>query len=145
VKFRTMTDTRTATGEPSDERQLPLRAVAAPRSLDELPGGERAARTCRSSDRGLPSSTWRCTARASAVTTCAQITGWTGGCALTWDEKFAHDVWYVDHRSFRLDAAILARTVKQVVSGHGVSAPGHATMEPFRGSGSSAAGDGASA
>ena len=66
------------------------------------------------------------------------ITGWTqvnGRNALTWDEKFALDVWYVDHRSTRLDIEILGRTVSQVFSGHGVSAPGHATMEPFRGSG----------
>jgi lipopolysaccharide/colanic/teichoic acid biosynthesis glycosyltransferase len=67
------------------------------------------------------------------------ITGWTqvnGRNALTWDEKFALDVWYVDHRSPRLDLEILGKTVSQVFSGHGVSAPGHATMEPFRGSGS---------
>jgi sugar transferase EpsL len=65
------------------------------------------------------------------------ITGWTqvnGRNALTWDEKFALDVWYVDHRSTRLDLEILGRTVSQVFSGHGVSAPDHATMEPFRGS-----------
>ena len=65
------------------------------------------------------------------------ITGWTqvnGRNALTWDEKFALDIWYVDHRSTRLDVEILVRTVQQVVSGTGVSAPGHATMEPFRGS-----------
>ncbi len=65
------------------------------------------------------------------------ITGWAqvnGRNAVTWDEKFALDVWYVDHRSTRLDLEILAKTVSQVFSGHGVSAPGHATMEPFRGS-----------
>ena len=65
------------------------------------------------------------------------ITGWTqvnGRNALTWEEKFALDVWYVDHRSTRLDLEILGRTVSQVLGGQGVSAPGHATMEPFRGS-----------
>jgi lipopolysaccharide/colanic/teichoic acid biosynthesis glycosyltransferase len=64
------------------------------------------------------------------------ITGWAqvnGRNAVTWDEKFALDVWYVDHRSLRLDVEILGKTVSQVCSGHGVSAPGHATMEPFRG------------
>jgi sugar transferase EpsL len=64
------------------------------------------------------------------------ITGWTqvnGRNALSWDDKFALDVWYVDHRSTRLDVEILAKTVRQVLGGHGVSAPGHATMEPFRG------------
>ena len=65
------------------------------------------------------------------------VTGWTqvnGRNELTWDEKFALDVWYVEHRSTRLDLEILGRTVSQVLSGQGVSAPGHATMEPFRGS-----------
>jgi lipopolysaccharide/colanic/teichoic acid biosynthesis glycosyltransferase len=65
------------------------------------------------------------------------VTGWTqvnGRNALTWEEKFALDVWYVDHRSTRLDLEILGRTVSQVLGGQGVSAPGHATMEPFRGS-----------
>jgi sugar transferase EpsL len=65
------------------------------------------------------------------------VTGWTqvnGRNRLTWDEKFALDVWYVDHRSTRLDLEILGRTLSQVLSGQGVSAPGHATTEPFRGS-----------
>ncbi|MFI5054074.1 MAG: sugar transferase [Acidimicrobiia bacterium] len=65
------------------------------------------------------------------------ITGWTqvnGRNALSWEEKFALDVWYVDHHSLRLDCKILAKTVGQVLKGEGVSAPGHATMEPFRGS-----------
>ena len=65
------------------------------------------------------------------------ITGWAqvnGRNAVTWDEKFALDVWYVDHRSTRLDVEILGKTVSQVFSAHGVNAPGHATMEPFRGS-----------
>jgi lipopolysaccharide/colanic/teichoic acid biosynthesis glycosyltransferase len=66
------------------------------------------------------------------------ITGWAqvnGRNALTWEEKFALDVWYVDHRSFRLDLKILARTVLQVPRREGISAEGHATMPPFRGSG----------
>jgi lipopolysaccharide/colanic/teichoic acid biosynthesis glycosyltransferase len=68
------------------------------------------------------------------------ITGWAqvnGRNAVTWEEKFELDVWYVDHRSTRLDFEILGKTVSQVFSGHGVSAPGHATIEPFRGSASS--------
>jgi lipopolysaccharide/colanic/teichoic acid biosynthesis glycosyltransferase len=65
------------------------------------------------------------------------ITGWAqinGRNAISWEEKFRLDVWYVDHRSLRLDVEILTKTVSQVFSGRGVSAPGHATMEPFRGS-----------
>ena len=67
------------------------------------------------------------------------ITGWAqvnGRNAVTWDEKFALDVWYVDHRSTRLDLQILGKTITEVFGGEGVSAPGHATMEPFRGSAS---------
>jgi sugar transferase EpsL len=64
------------------------------------------------------------------------LTGWTqvnGRNALSWEDKFALDVWYVDHRSVRLDLEILARTVREVLTGRGVSASGHATMEEFRG------------
>jgi lipopolysaccharide/colanic/teichoic acid biosynthesis glycosyltransferase len=62
------------------------------------------------------------------------ITGWAqvnGRNALDWNERFALDVWYVDNRSFLLDAKILLMTVAAVVQREGVSAEGHATMEPF--------------
>jgi lipopolysaccharide/colanic/teichoic acid biosynthesis glycosyltransferase len=65
------------------------------------------------------------------------ITGWAqvnGRNALTWEEKFALDVWYVEHASFLLDLRILFLTVLAVVQRCGVSAPGHATMKEFRGS-----------
>jgi lipopolysaccharide/colanic/teichoic acid biosynthesis glycosyltransferase len=64
------------------------------------------------------------------------ITGWAqvnGRNAITWDEKFALDVWYVDHQSFRLDLAILWRTLRSAVSRHGISAAGDATMPKFTG------------
>jgi sugar transferase EpsL len=64
------------------------------------------------------------------------ITGWAqvnGRNSIDWEEKFALDVWYVDHRSFMLDLRILCMTAASVVSGSGISHPGHATMEPFRG------------
>ncbi len=57
--------------------------------------------------------------------------------ALTWEEKFALDVWYVDHLSPVLDLRILFLTVGQVLGGQAVSHVGHATMPPFRGSTSS--------
>ena len=66
------------------------------------------------------------------------ITGWAqvkGRNLLTWDEKFRLDVWYVDHRSFALDVKILAMTIGAVLRGHGISAPGAATMPPFEGNG----------
>jgi sugar transferase EpsL len=71
------------------------------------------------------------------------ITGWAqvnGRNALTWDERFRLDVWYVDHRSLRLDLEILAKTVSTVLHGRGVAAPGIATMEPFRGNAPSSGG-----
>src|SRR5262249_9921716 len=64
------------------------------------------------------------------------ITGWSqvnGRNALTWDEKFALDVWYVDNRSLQIDLQILQKTIGQVVTGEGIAHPGVATMEPFRG------------
>ena len=65
------------------------------------------------------------------------LTGWAqvnGRNTLTWEEKFAYDVWYVDHLSWRLDMAILARTAGRVLGGHGVAAPGQATTTAFGGS-----------
>ncbi|HET7584809.1 MAG TPA: sugar transferase [Gemmatimonadaceae bacterium] len=65
------------------------------------------------------------------------VTGWAqvnGRNALTWEEKLALDVWYVDHRGTALDLRILLRTLKQVIVRHGISHQGHATMERFRGS-----------
>jgi len=62
------------------------------------------------------------------------ITGWAqvnGRNAVDWDERFAMDVWYVDNRSLLLDARILWLTISTVVKREGVSAEGHATMEPF--------------
>jgi lipopolysaccharide/colanic/teichoic acid biosynthesis glycosyltransferase len=66
------------------------------------------------------------------------ITGWAqvnGRNAIDWEEKFRLDVWYVDNRSFWLDLKILWLTVSQVLRRQGVSADGHATMPPFKGSG----------
>jgi len=65
------------------------------------------------------------------------ITGWAqvnGRNALTWQQKFALDVWYVDHWSLWLDFQILARTAWKVLKREGVNQPGHATVEYFRGS-----------
>jgi lipopolysaccharide/colanic/teichoic acid biosynthesis glycosyltransferase len=66
------------------------------------------------------------------------ITGWAqvnGRNALSWDEKFKLDIWYVDHQSFWLDMKILGMTVLQVVARRGISAEGCVTMPEFLGSG----------
>jgi sugar transferase EpsL len=65
------------------------------------------------------------------------ITGWAqvnGRNALTWNQKFALDVWYVDHGSLLLDLRILLLTAFHVIRRSGVSSPGNATMERFMGS-----------
>jgi sugar transferase EpsL len=65
------------------------------------------------------------------------ITGWAqinGRNDLSWEEKFALDIWYVDNWSMRLDLIILARSVSKVLHGSGVSRLGHATTEKFTGS-----------
>jgi sugar transferase EpsL len=66
------------------------------------------------------------------------ITGWAqvnGRNWLTWEEKFAMDVWYVDNQSLILDLRILCLTVRQALTREGISAPGHSAMPPFAGSG----------
>jgi lipopolysaccharide/colanic/teichoic acid biosynthesis glycosyltransferase len=64
------------------------------------------------------------------------ITGWAqihGRNSLDWDQKFALDLWYVDHHSFSLDLRILARTIWQVLRRDGIAQEGHATMPEFLG------------
>jgi len=64
------------------------------------------------------------------------ITGWAqvnGRNALSWKEKFELDVWYVDHRSMRLDLTILTMTAWRVLRRHGISSRQHATMPEFMG------------
>ena len=65
------------------------------------------------------------------------LTGWAqvnGRNALTWEEKFKLDVWYVDHRSFLLDLRILLLTVAAVFMRQGISSESSATMPEFKGS-----------
>ncbi|MFN3724719.1 MAG: sugar transferase [Allosphingosinicella sp.] len=65
------------------------------------------------------------------------LTGWAqvnGRNALSWEEKFALDTWYVDNRSFWLDLKIILMTAASLVRPHGISAEGSATMPEFMGS-----------
>ena len=66
------------------------------------------------------------------------LTGWAqvnGRNAISWEEKFAYDTWYVDNQSFWLDVRILWRTAGRVLGRRGIAAPGEATMPAFRGNG----------
>lgn len=65
------------------------------------------------------------------------LTGWTqinGRNALSWEQKFAYDLWYIDHRSLWLDIRILLLTALRVVRREGINAAGDATMPEFMGS-----------
>jgi lipopolysaccharide/colanic/teichoic acid biosynthesis glycosyltransferase len=65
------------------------------------------------------------------VTGLAQIRGRN---VLSWPERFAADVEYVERRSLRLDACILTHTITSVLRREGITAPGEVTMSPFQGS-----------
>ena len=65
------------------------------------------------------------------------ITGWAqvnGRNAISWEEKFKYDVWYVKNQSFWLDMKIIWMTIKKVIAREGISADDHATMPKFSGS-----------
>ena len=64
------------------------------------------------------------------------ITGWAqvnGRNAISWEQKFAYDVWYVDNVSLSLDVKILLKTIQKVFKREGISSDSSATMEPFKG------------
>ena len=145
-KFRTMTDTRDANGRllPDAERLTPLGRVLRATSLDELPEllnvlrGEMSLVGPRPLLMQYLNRYNKEQARRHDVL--PGITGWAqinGRNALTWEDKFRLDVWYVDHRSFGLDLKIIALTLFKVLRREGISQPGHATAEEFMGSDSS--------
>ena len=142
IKFRTMKDVRDSSGNllPDEQRLTRLGCFLRRTSLDELPElinvlkgemslvGPRPLLT-QYLDRYTPEQARRHEVKPG-------ITGWaqiSGRNALTWEEKFKLDVWYVDHRSFWLDAKILLLTLWKVLRREGINQPGHATMEEFRG------------
>ena len=143
LKFRTMTNQRDANGEllPDAQRLTPFGRWLRSSSIDELPGllnilrGEMSfigprpllmqymplysPEQARRHDVKPGFSGW------------AQINGRN---AITWEEKFRLDVWYVDHQSFWLDLQIFVITIWKVLRREGISAAGEATMAPFTGS-----------
>jgi sugar transferase EpsL len=141
LKFRTMTNLRDEQGRllPDEKRLTPLGKFIRSTSLDELPelvnvlAGEMSLVGPRPLlmqylDRYTPEQARRHDVKPG-------ITGWAqinGRNAITWEEKFAMDVWYVDHRSLRLDLQILLTTALKVFRRDGISAPGHATMSTFQ-------------
>jgi len=142
IKFRSMSNVRGADGEllPDEERLTPFGNRLRRFSLDELPTLWNVVRGDMSLvgprpllvqylDRYTPEQRRRHDVRP-GVTGWAQINGRN---AINWDEKFEHDVWYVENLSLRTDLAILFRTVAQVLGQRGISAEGYATMPEFMG------------
>ena len=142
LKFRTMTDERGADGEllPDAMRLTAFGRFLRASSLDELPELWNVLRGDMSfvGPRPLlmeylplysPEQARRHEVRPG-------ITGWAqvnGRNAVSWDERFKLDVWYVDHRSLWLDLRILCITVRKVIVREGISAQGEATMPRFTG------------
>jgi lipopolysaccharide/colanic/teichoic acid biosynthesis glycosyltransferase len=142
VKFRTMRDARDAAGNPlpDSERLTPFGGFLRSTSLDELPELFNVLKGDMSlvGPRPLlmeylplysPEQARRHEVRP-GVTGWAQVNGRN---ALSWDEKFALDVWYVDNRSIWLDVKILVLTAYKVLKRSGISAEGEATMPRFTG------------
>jgi|TARA_R100000656_G_scaffold53660_2_gene42386 sugar transferase EpsL len=143
VKFRTMTDERGSDGEllPDHQRLTPLGAWLRSTSLDELPElfnvlkGDMSLVGPRPLLMDYLSLYSPRQARRHEVR--PGITGWAqinGRNALSWEEKFELDVWYVDNRSLWLDIKILFKTVLQVLKRDGISHGEEATMPRFKGS-----------
>lgn len=142
IKFRTMRDALDAEGNPlpDSERLTPLGRFLRSSSLDELPELWNVLRGEMSlvGPRPLlmeylplysPFQTRRHEVRP-GVTGWAQVNGRN---AITWDEKFALDVWYVDNQSLWLDLRIIGLTIRKVLTREGISAAGEATMPKFEG------------
>ena len=143
VKFRTMRDAVDAQGKMLDDtdRLTSFGRTLRATSLDELPELWNVLRGDMSLvgprpllmeylERYSPEQRRRLDARPG-------ITGWAqvnGRNSTSWEERFAQDVWYVQHQSFQLDLHILLRTVVQVFAASDVSQAGHATMPRFTGS-----------
>jgi len=143
LKLRTMTDTRDANGTllPDSTRLTAFGRFLRSTSLDELPElfnvfkGEMSMVGPRPLlmqylNRYTPEQERRHEVRPG-------ITGWAqvnGRNAITWEEKFKLDVWYVDNWSLWLDVKIIAMTVRKIIKREGINQAGQATMEEFMGS-----------
>ncbi|WP_394199339.1 sugar transferase [Litoreibacter albidus] len=143
IKFRSMRDTVDEAGEPlpDSERITPLGKKLRSSSLDELPELWNVLKGDMSlvGPRPLlmeyvPLYTPE---QACRMDVSPGITGWAqinGRNAISWEEKFKFDVWYVENRTLWLDLKILCMTIMKVVKKDGISADGEATMIKFTGS-----------
>ena len=142
VKFRSMLDAQDSAGNvlPDEARLTPFGARLRAWSLDELPSlwnilkGEMSIVGPRPFMHQYDRLYTETQARRFEVR--PGITGWAqinGRNAISWPDKFAHDVWYVDNRSFRLDVRIVLATALGVLRRHGINSADAATMPLFEG------------
>ncbi|MBB1298273.1 sugar transferase [Pseudoalteromonas sp. SR41-7] len=143
MKFRSMLDAKDKHGNllPDNERMTKFGAFLRSTSLDELPGLFNVIKGDMSLVGPRPLLVQYLplysSEQAKRHNVRPGITGWAqvnGRNAISWDEKFKLDVWYVENQSFLLDIKILLLTVKKVFVREGISADGHVTIEPFKGS-----------
>jgi sugar transferase EpsL len=142
-KFRTMTNDRDQQGQllPDTKRLTRLGRALRATSLDELPELLNVLRGEMSLVGPRPLLMQYLTRynaeQARRHDVLPGITGWAqinGRNALTWEDKFRLDVWYVDHWSFWLDLQILGLTLLKVLRREGIDQPGHISAEEFMGS-----------
>ena len=142
IKFRSMLDANDRKGNPlADElRMTPFGSFLRSSSLDELPGLWNVLKGNMSLVGPRPLLVdylplySKEQARRHEVK--PGVTGWAqvnGRNAISWEEKFKLDVWYVDNRSFWLDIKVICLTLKKVIVRDGISADGEATMSKFKG------------
>ena len=143
IKFKTMTDKRDAQGKllPDSERLTRLGKLVRKSSVDELPQllnvlkGDMSIVGPRPLLSEYLSLYTKHQARRHEVR--PGITGWAqvnGRNAISWEEKFNFDVWYVENQSLTLDLNILLLTIKKVFAREGVNQTGEATTTRFKGS-----------
>lgn len=142
VKFRTMTEAFDSQGKPllDSERMTPLGSFLRSTSLDELPELYNVIKGEMSLVGPRPllmeylplysEQQFRRHDVRPGVTGWAQVNGRN---AISWEEKFKLDIWYVENRSFLLDLKIIFLTIKKVLIRDGISAEGETTMSKFTG------------
>lgn len=142
IKFKTMNDARDANGQllPDSDRLTKIGSFVRKTSLDEIPQlinvlkGDMSLIGPRPLlPEYLPLYNEHQKRRHEVK---PGITGWAqvnGRNAISWQQKFDFDVWYVDHISWRLDVKILVLTILKVIKKEGISQQGHATIEAFNG------------
>jgi lipopolysaccharide/colanic/teichoic acid biosynthesis glycosyltransferase len=142
IKFRSMRDAfgSDRTLRPDAERLTPFGRILRSTSLDELPGLWNVLKGNMSLVGPRPLLveylSLYSAEQARRHDVRPGITGWAqvnGRNALSWDEKFALDIWCIDHRIFWLDLRILCLTVAKILHREGISAAGEATMPRFEG------------